>query len=93
MKDEDNSNNIDKGIRNNKEVPKKGGKSEYKHSREANIVRNNKLLHQVKEKYVMEPFQKGEKKKKGDKQERKGKKKEKVHREPTRSSARTQGTG
>ena len=90
VKDEGKSNHVDMGMHNDEKAPKNDGKSEYEHSREANIVRNNKLLHQVEERYLMEPFQKGDKKK-GDRQERKTKKKEKVHREPRRSSARIQG--
>ena len=90
MKDEGKSNHVDKGMCNNKKAPKNDGKSEYERSREANIARNNELLRQVEERYPMEPFQKGDKKK-GDGQERKTKKKEKVHREPRRSSVRIQG--
>lgn len=90
MKDEGKSNHVDKGMRNDEKAPKNDGKSEYERSREANIARNNELLRQVEERYPMEPFQKGDKKK-GDGQERKTKKKEKVHREPRRSSARIQG--
>ena len=90
MKDEEKGNVVDKGVHIDKKAPKIDGKSEYERSREANIARNNELLRQVEERVPMEPFQKGDKKK-GDGQERKTKKKEKVHQEPRRSSARIQG--
>ena len=83
---------MDKEAHIDKEGPKKGGKSEYEHAREMNIARNKELLQQVEEKYPMEPLAKANKK--NDKApETKAKRKEKVHQEPTRSSARIQGPG
>lgn len=83
---------MDKEAHVDKEGPKKGGKSEYECARETNIARNKELLRQVEEKYPMEPLTKANKK--NDKAaEKKAKRKEKVHQEPTRSSARIQGPG
>ena len=52
MKDEGKSNHVDKGMRNDEKAPKNDVKSEYEHSREANIARNNKLLRQVEKRGI-----------------------------------------
>jgi len=65
---------------------KKGGKSEYELTREANIVRNKKLLRKAMEKYQIESTKKGDKGKSGTTKE-----KESVREEQGRSSAPLQG--
>ncbi|EDR03936.1 uncharacterized protein LACBIDRAFT_306627 [Laccaria bicolor S238N-H82] len=92
VNDKHDSNAVDGEAHIDKEAPKKGGKSEYEHSRETNIARNKELLRQVEERFPMEPLAKADKTN-GRGPENKVKRKEKVHQEPTRSSARIQGQG
>ena len=88
--DRNGSKAMDEEAHIDRDEPKKGGKSEYERSRETNIARNRELLRQVEERFPMEPLMKADKKNQKA-PEKKAKKKEKVHQEPTRTSARIQG--